>query len=219
MRRQIDWTLYLVTDQVLCRNLSIDDVVSAAVRGGVTAVQLREKDCTTRSFVELGKKLKSILDPLKVPLLINDRVDIALACEADGVHLGQSDLKYQDARKILGPNALIGLSVETFEQAIEAEQWDADYLGVSPVFETSTKKNLTTAWRIEGLSHLRKHSRHKLVGIGGIHSSNVADVITAGADGVAVVSAICGSDDPESSARGLREKIESSRKLKSEGAI
>lgn len=208
MKREVDWALYLVTDQTLCGIRKLDEVVAAAVRGGVTVVQLREKSCSTRKFVEIGLQLKSILKPLNVPLLINDRVDVALACSADGVHIGQSDLTYQQARNILGPDVLIGLSVETIEQAIEAEQWEVDYLGVSPIFETSTKNDLVPAWGIEGLKHLRKYSNHKLIGIGGIQSTNVTEVLCAGADGVAVVSAICGSSDPESATRILRQKIE-----------
>ncbi len=208
MKRPIDWRLYLVTDRRIAGARLIEDVVCAAARGGVTAVQLREKECGTREFVELGRRLKTLLVPFGVPLIINDRVDVALAVGADGVHIGQSDMKFRDARALLGPQAAIGLSVETMEQVKEAESLDAAYLGVSPVFATPTKTDTAPAWGLAGLGRLRAASRHVLVGIGGITVANAAEVIQAGADGVAVVSAICGARDPESAARELRRVVE-----------
>ncbi len=205
MRRQIDWTLYLVTDRKLCGSRTIDDVVFSAVKGGVTVVQLREKNCSTREFIELARRLKSALVPLKIPLIINDRVDIALACEADGVHIGPTDMEIKDARRLLGKNFIVGVSVESFADAHTANSSDVDYLGVSSIFETPTKTDVHKTWGLAGLRQLRKQCHKPLIAIGGINISNVSKVMNAGADGVAVVSAICGSRDPEQVARDLRD--------------
>jgi thiamine-phosphate pyrophosphorylase len=203
MRPPRDWSLYLVTDRRLSAPRSVEDVVRAALRGGITAVQLREKECATRDFIDLARALKAILGPAGIPLVINDRVDVALAACADGVHIGQSDMQYPDARRLLGPDAIIGLSVETPEQAARAASLDADYLGVGPIFPTPTKTGAAPAWGIEGLAALRRASRHVLVAIGGINRQNAGAVIEAGADGIAVVSAICAAPDPEQAAREL----------------
>jgi thiamine-phosphate pyrophosphorylase len=203
VRRRVDWRLYLVTDRGLARPRPLEEVVLAAVRGGVTVVQLREKDCGTREFVALARSLKAAL-PADVPLIVNDRLDVALAVDADGVHLGQSDMDYDDARRLMGPDRLVGISVETMEQALAAEHLDADYLGVSPVFPTPTKTDTSDGWGIEGLRALRARSKHVLVAIGGINAANARAVFDAGADGVAVVSAICAAPDPEDAARQLR---------------
>jgi thiamine-phosphate pyrophosphorylase len=207
MRTPRDWSLYLVTDRDLARGRPLDAVVAAAVRGAVSAVQLREKSCGTREFVEIGRSLRGLLAPLNVPLIVNDRVDVALAIEADGVHLGQSDMRYEDARRLMGGDALIGLSVETMEQAEQAEALDVDYLGVGPVFATATKPDASPPWGLKNLAALRRMSRHVLVAIGGIDCTNAADVIAGGADGIAVVSALCAADDPEQAACALRQAI------------
>jgi len=206
--KRADWRLYLVTDHRLAGQRPIEQVVLEAARGGVTAVQLREKEATTREFVALARRLKAQLAPLDIPLIINDRLDVALAAGADGVHLGQSDLEYDDARRLAGPDFLIGLSVETFEQALAAERMEVDYLGVSPIFPTPTKTDTGEAWGLEGLQQLRAKSRHTLVAIGGISASNARQVVAAGADGIAVVSAICAAADPAAAARQLREIID-----------
>jgi thiamine-phosphate pyrophosphorylase len=211
MRRVVDWSLYLVTDRALSLGRSIEEIVLAGVAGGVTAVQVREKECSTREFVALARSLKKLLAPHEVPLLVNDRVDVALAAGADGVHIGQSDMAYCDARALLGADALIGLSIETPEQALEAETCDCDYLGVGPIFPTATKNDAALAWGLERLAELRGTSRHRLVAIGGINASNAALAATAGADGIAVVSAICSAPDPAAVAAELRRIIEDAR--------
>ncbi len=203
MKPRPDYRLYLVTDRRLMGGRRIEDVVAAAVRGGVTVVQLREKDCPAREFIELGRALKRLLAPLGVPLLINDRVDVALACSADGVHLGQSDMEYADARRILGPDAIIGISVETPAQ----KPAEADYLGAGPVFSTPTKPDAAPPWGLEALAAYCRESPHVVVAIGGITLANARSVIEAGAGGIAVVSAICAAPDPEAAARALREAI------------
>lgn len=209
-----DLGLYLVTDRELCLGRPVERIVEAALRGGVSCVQLREKSLPTGAFVELARAIKSILEPGGVPLIINDRIDVALAAGADGVHLGQSDLSCLDARKLLGPGAIIGLSVESMDQALDAEVRDADYLGVSPIFATPTKPDIRTAWGLDGLRRLRSRSSHVLIAIGGINPSNAAQVLEAGADGLAVVSAICSAPDPENAARRLREIVDRHRSKK-----
>ena len=206
MKRAPDWSLYLVTDRRLASPRVIEDVVAAAVRGGVTAVQLREKECSVREFVELARRLKAILTPLGVPLIVNDRADVALAAGADGVHVGQSDMDCRDLRRLLGPGAIVGLSVETAEQAEEAAALPVDYLGVGPIFSTPTKPDAAPAWGLEQLAGLRRRTRRVLVAIGGIHAGNAGQVAEAGADGIAVVSAICAAANPEAAARELRNR-------------
>jgi thiamine-phosphate pyrophosphorylase len=207
MRHPADWRLYLVTDRRLAAPRPIEDVVMAAVRGGVTAVQLREKECPTREFVELARRLKSSLAPLGIPLIVNDRVDVALAAGADGVHVGQSDMEYADVRRLVGPDFVVGLSVETLEHALQASSLDVDYLGVGPIFATPTKTDAAPACGTGLLSVLRARSRHTLVAIGGINASNAPSVMEAGAHGIAVVSAICAAPDPETAARQLRRAV------------
>lgn len=200
--------LYLVTDRGLCGRKSLEDVVLQAVKGGVSCVQLREKDISTRLFVNEAQSIMKLLEPYKVPLIINDRIDVALACGADGVHIGQDDMPYAVARKLLGPKAIIGLSVETWADVEESRKLDVDYIGVSPVFETPTKTDTKGAWGLDGLAEIKKISRHPLVAIGGLNESNVRETIEAGADSVAVVSAICAASDPEAAARKLTGMIE-----------
>ena len=188
--------IYLVTDGRLCRNFSLEDTVVKAVKAGVKYVQLREKHASTKDFVDTAVRLKKKLAEFNIPLIINDRIDVALASNADGVHIGQSDMPFEIARKLMGQNAVIGLSVETWEDVEQAEKTDADYLGVSPVFPTSTKKDTKKPWGLEGLEKIRTFSQIPLVAIGGINRSNAEKVIKAGADCLAVVSAICAADDP-----------------------
>lgn len=195
--------LYLVTDRDLIGDRRLDDVVLAAVDAGASCVQLREKHATTRTFVDGARQLLPLLRARGVPLMINDRVDVALAVGADGVHLGQQDLQPTTARRVLGPDAIIGLSVETDADVAAAEALDVDYLGVSPIFDTPTKRDTLAAWGLDGLARVRRRSRHRLVAIGGLHAGNAAAAIAAGADAVAVVSAVCAAADPYSAAAEL----------------
>lgn len=199
--------LYFVTDSKLIGNKSILDVVVDSVLGGVGIVQLREKNISTKDFCDIAIQLQKILKKLHVPLIINDRLDIALACNADGLHIGQNDLPYHLARKILGTKAIIGLSVETLEQVQNAEKLDVDYLGVSPIFSTATKTDITNIWGLSGLQKVREISHHKLVAIGGINNDNVQSVMRAGADSVAVVSYICSAKNPQLAARNIKQLI------------
>jgi thiamine-phosphate pyrophosphorylase len=200
--------LYLVTDRGLAGDRPLEEVVLAAVEGGAGVVQLREKELATRAFVESARRLKALLEPRGIPLIVNDRGDVALAAGADGVHLGQEDMAYPDARALLGPDAIIGLSVETPEDVREAEGFDVDYLGVSPIFPTPTKSDTKGAWGLDGLAEVRRMSRHRLVAIGGLNATNAADAIRAGADAVAVVSAICAAADPRRAAEELAAVVD-----------
>ena len=169
-------------------------------------VQLREKDASTGEFVELGRKLMTVLKPLGVPLIINDRVDVALAVDADGVHIGQSDMPYADARRLLGHDKIIGLSVENFEDLDIANTLDVDYVGISPVYGTPTKTDTAEPFGLEGLRKAVQMSAHPTVAIGGMNASTIGEVIAAGADGVAVVSAICSASSPRAAAAELLSK-------------
>jgi len=182
-----DFGLMLVTDRALSGGRSIEKIVETAAAGGVSIVQLREKDATTREFVAIGRRVAEILRSRRIPLIINDRVDVALAVLADGVHLGTSDMSVTDARAILGPRAIIGLSVENEKQAVTAERLDVDYLGVSPVFSTPTKTDTGAPWGVEGLWRLRPLVKKPLIAIGGITQARDAiEFMIAGATAVAV---------------------------------
>ncbi|MDH3878101.1 MAG: thiamine phosphate synthase [Desulfobacterales bacterium] len=203
----VDYSLYLVTDRGLARGRSTLEIVSAAVHGGATVVQLREKDCSTRDFIEQALTIKAFLKDRGVPLMINDRLDVAQAVKADGVHLGQTDMPLKVAKKILGDSMIIGISAESQQDAVEAEKGGADYLGVSPIYATPTKSDTALPLGLEGLREIRKAVRLPLVGIGGLNRDNAAEVIRSGADGVAVVSAIVAADDPQTAADALKQII------------
>ncbi|PKQ62107.1 thiamine-phosphate diphosphorylase [Labilibaculum filiforme] len=204
----LDLSLYLVTDQSLSKGRTHEYIVAEAVKGGVTVVQLREKNISSREFYELAKALMLIVKPLGIPLIINDRLDIALAVDADGLHIGQSDLPYEVARKLLGKNKIIGLSIETIEQAWEANKLDVDYIGLSPVFSTNTKLDINTPLELSGVKKIAGFTKHKTVAIGGINNENAESIISSGADGIAVVSAIVSHDNPQQAASELKAIID-----------
>lgn len=199
--------LYLVTDRGLSLGRDLLWVVREAVAGGVTIVQLREKDTGTRDFVALGRQLVEELRPLGVPLIINDRVDVALAVGADGVHIGQSDMPYADARRLLGPDKIIGLSVETMDEVKEANSLDVDYIAMSPVYSTATKTDTAPPFGLEGLRQAAALTVHPSVAIGGMNRQTVAGAMACGIDGVAVVSAICSAPDPRAASSDLLTDI------------
>lgn len=204
----IDYSLYLVTDRSLSKGRSTAEIVAAAVAGGVSCIQLREKSCGTREFLNEALALQPLLKSRNIPLIINDRLDIALAIEADGVHLGQSDMPIGMARKIAGASLIIGISAESVDDALRAEQEGADYIGISPVFSTPTKTDIAPPLGLEGVRQIRALVDIPLVGIGGIHSDNAESVLAAGADGIAVVSAIVSAADPASAAKKLKTLID-----------
>lgn len=212
--KAIDWSLYLVLERSMIKGRSLEEFLVEAVLNGVGVVQLREKESSAREFLEIARVVRDILAPYKVPLLINDRLDVAVASGAHGVHLGQSDMPYREARKMLGGKAIIGLTVSTMDEVRLCEDFDVDYLGVSAIFPTPTKSDVKHIIGLEGLKKMRKISRHTLIGIGGINAGNAGEVIKAGADGIAVVSAICASTNPAKSAAELSSIIKKSKKEK-----
>ncbi len=206
-----DYGLYLVTDRGLAEGRELGDIVGEAVAGGVTCVQLREKRCDTRDFIDQARRLMALLEPAGIPLIINDRLDVALAVGAAGVHLGQKDMAIADARRLAGSRMIIGISAESLEDAVRAEAEGADYIGISPVFATATQADAAPPLGIEGVRRIRAAVTLPLVGIGGISRDNAGAVIAAGADGVAVVSAIVAAKCPRSAARELRELVDQTR--------
>lgn len=203
----IDLTLCLVTDTALCGSRGVVPTVRAAVKGGATAVQLRDKDASARELCALAASVREALDGEGVPLLVNDRLDVALAAGADGVHLGQSDLPVEPARRLAGPDFVIGLSVSTMQELRAADalpRGTVDYLGVSPVFGTPTKPDAADAVGLDGLGAFCAGTQLPCVAIGGIGPHNAAAVRATGVAGIAVVSAICAADDVTRAAASLR---------------
>lgn len=201
--------LYLVTDRDLARGRPLAEVVRAAVRGGVTAVQVREKDLSTRAFIAEAAEVARSLSGTGVRLFINDRADVGLALGVDGVHVGQEDLPAADARRLIGPDLLLGVSVATPGEARQALDDGADYVSVSPVFLTPTKPDADIAVGLDGVAEIRRAvGDAPVLAIGGIDAGNARSVTTAGADGVSVVSAIMAAADPEAAAREILSEVE-----------
>ncbi len=200
-------TLYLVTDRGMLGGKELLRTVEEAVRGGVGMVQLREKECPTRDFVALARAMKAVLTRYNVPLLINDRVDVALAAGADGVHVGQSDMAVEDVRRLLSQGAIVGLSVESEAQLMAAGRLEVDYVALSPIFSTPTKEDTLIEWGLEGIRHAREVLRRPIAAIGGINRLNAAQIAAAGADYVCVVSAVCAPADPQRAAEELKALI------------
>ena len=218
----VDLRLYGIIDPEQTRGRDLGLVVQAAVAGGCTLIQYRDKQADTRSLVARARSLKTALEGSRVPLLVNDRVDVALAAGADGVHLGQDDMHASDARKLLGPRAIIGLTVNTVSEADELYRLPADYACIGGVFATTSKANPQPPIGLEGFS--RVAFRARLAGgklpvgaIAGITPSNTAHVIAAGADGVAVISAVFAADDIQAAARRLRSTVDQA--LAARGAL
>jgi thiamine-phosphate pyrophosphorylase len=204
----IDYSLMYVTDDSVTDDVAFFRILENSLKGGATIIQLREKYCTTYSFYKRALRSKILCDRYNVPLIINDRIDIALAIDAAGVHIGQSDLPYAAARKLVGRNKIIGLSISNCAQAKEAESQSVDYIGISPIFNTSTKKSdLAAALGIEGLKMIRPLFSKPIVCIGGIKQTNVTEIIKNGADGIAVISAISQAIDPKKETEKLKKII------------
>jgi len=201
--RDFDLGVYLVTDRVCCGARSVDEVVSAAIDGGVTLVQLRDKNIDARPMLALGRRLLDLLRPAGIGLIVNDRIDVALALDAEGVHIGQQDIPYPEARRQLGPTKIIGVSVGSEAEARQAAGWDVDYVGVGPVYPTATKPDAGMALGADETARLARISGHRAVAIGGIDATNAAALYAAGLEGVAVVSAICSAADPGAATREL----------------
>ncbi|MFH0274312.1 thiamine phosphate synthase [Vibrio jasicida] len=196
------YRLYLVTDDQ--QDLAtLKRVVRKAVEGGVTMVQVREKHGDVRAFIERAQAVKDILKDTDVPLIINDRVDVALAVDADGVHLGQSDIPATIARELIGPNKILGLSIENEEQLAEADSLPIDYIGLSAIFATPTKTNTKKHWGIDGLKMALETTSLPIFAIGGINENNIPLLSATGVHGLALVSAICHAEDPKAASEYL----------------
>ena len=208
---KIDFSLYLITDRGLAPGKPIQDIVAKALQGGVTCVQVREKNCDGNEFLVISRSIQKISRAANVPFLINDRIDIALVSDADGVHIGQDDIPLGPARTLVGSNRLVGVSAGTIEDAREAEAGGADYIGAGPVFSTDTKNDAGKPIGIEGLQQIVESVSIPVVGIGGIHRKNVRGVIQCGAAGAAVISAIISAENPESAAREIYDVIQEAR--------
>lgn len=204
--------LYLVTDRYLCGKLGPIDTVKQAVMGGVTCVQLRDKDCTTDELIQYGKHIKEFLDHKNIPLIVNDNLEAAIQIGASGIHVGQSDMKVSDIRDIIGSSMIVGLSCENLEQARLVDSKDVDYIGISPLFTTPTKQNHSTPIGMQGLSDMVELLDLPCVAIGGIKLEHCREIFSRGACGVAVISAICGQPSPEMAARRFQSEIKSFEK-------
>ncbi|WP_434983918.1 thiamine phosphate synthase [Vreelandella zhaodongensis] len=198
-----DLSLYLVTDTALCDPLGIEKTVEAAVQGGITMVQLRDKHASDEHMISQAKRLKAMLAGSGVPLIINDRLNVALASQADGLHVGQSDMAVQEARHALGQHAIIGLSINTLDQLQGAPVELLDYVGLGPVFATGSKQDHAQPIGFDGLARLASVCQLPSVAIGGLKAEHTAQVKIAGASGIAVISAICGQPDPRLAAQAF----------------
>jgi thiamine-phosphate pyrophosphorylase len=196
----LDLTLYFVTPPIPDNLDYWEHLIKEAVLGGVTVVQIRDKSCSTRKMIKAARRVHPFLKERGIPLLVNDRADIAYVLALDGVHLGQSDLSVAEARMILGTKAIIGISLETREQIKTIV--GADYIAASPVLPSKTKATLSS-WGLEGLKALRKEISVPLIAIGGIRESNLPDILALGVNGVAVISAIASSSNPRAAAAHL----------------
>ena len=202
----IDYSVYLVTDRDLLKGRKLTEVIEEAILGGTSIVQLREKYASSLEFYEVAKEVKKITDKYNVPLIINDRIDIALAIDASGVHLGQSDIPCSIARKILPQGKIIGVSAHNLNEAEKALKDGADYLGCGAVFNTSTKKDVTTL-SYEGLKEITDNINIPIVAIGGINENNIITLKGSGINGVAVVSSIIGKENVKGASEKLKELV------------
>ena len=204
--KNVDYTLYLVTDRDVLRGRDLIKCIEESILGGVTLVQLREKNVTSREFYEIAIKVKEVTSRYNIPLIINDRLDIALAIDADGLHIGQKDLPASVARKILGKEKILGVSAATLQESLKAEKDGADYLGVGAVFSTSTKKD-TRDVSYETLSSITSSVNIPVVAIGGINEKNVTKLKESNIDGIAVISCILGKEDVKGAAEKMLDRF------------
>lgn len=199
--------LYIVTDRKASRGRDHMSMVRAALDGGADVIQLRDKDLSGRDLYALAREMASLVHASRARFIVNDRLDIALAAGADGVHLGQYDLPVAAARSLSPPSFIIGASVGSVEEALAAERDGADYIALSPVFSTPTKDDAGPGHGLEVLREIKAAVKLPVIAIGGVNAGNVTEVVAAGADGVAVISAVLGADDVEAAARSMRELV------------
>lgn len=201
--------VYVITDRRTAGERSLVEIVRAALRGGANVIQLRDKDVPVRDMIALGQALLPLTREAGVPLIVNDRIDVALALDADGVHVGQDDIPAEVARQIIGPDRILGVSAATVEQAQQAARAGATYLGVGDIFGTPSKPDAGPPIGLASLAEITRAVHLPVLGIGGVTIANAASVVQAGAVGVAVISAVIGAPDPEAATRALHEAIDS----------
>lgn len=206
MKPKIDYSVYLVTDRDLMSTETIEEAIEQAIAGGTTLIQLREKECSSLDFYNTALKVKEICHRNNVPLLINDRLDIALAVDADGVHVGQSDLPASVVRKIIGEDKIIGVSAGNLKDAVRAEKDGADYIGVGAMYATGTKKDAKPT-SLETLKEIRRNVNIPIVVIGGINKERIKDFQGIDIDGLAIVSAIIAQKDIKKAASDIRSEF------------
>ena len=204
----MNYDLYIITDQRISHGKSHLEVAEAALAGGATVIQFRDKEMKDSEAVVACREIYKLTKKKGVSFIVNDRVEIAKAVDADGVHLGQEDMSFSSARKILGKEKIIGISVETVEQALKAVEGGADYLGVGPIYPTASKPDAGKVLGIARLKEIRESVNIPIVAIGGINENNLEEVLRAGADGVAVISAVVSASDITEACRKLKNKIE-----------
>ena len=204
----MNYDLYIITDQRISHGKSHLEVAEAALAGGATVIQFRDKEMKDSEAVVACREIYKLTKKKGVSFIVNDRVEVAKAVDADGVHLGQEDMSFSSARKILGKEKIIGISVETVEQALKAVEGGADYLGVGPIYPTATKPDAGKVLGIARLKEIRESVNIPIVAIGGINENNLEEVLKAGVDGVAVISAVVSAPDITEACRKLKNKIE-----------
>ena len=206
-KEHIDYKLYLCTDRTLQKEKKLEEIVEQAVKGGCSVVQLREKECSTKEFIELARSVKKVTDRYGIPLIINDRIDIMMAVDADGVHLGQDDMMVRDARKLIGTKKIIGCSAHNLEEARRAYEEGADYLGVGAIYPTTTKVK-TVLTSTDTLRDICNAVPIPANAIGGLNKDNIDVLAGIPIAGICVVSAIMKADDPRQAAIELKEKVQ-----------
>jgi thiamine-phosphate pyrophosphorylase len=207
----VDSRLYVITGHQFLKGRPLEDVIRAAILGGADTIQLREKDYSGRELLQAGTVLRQLTRELGARLIVNDRIDVAKAIDADGVHLGQGDLPIEVARAILGPDKIVGLSTHNVAEAVAAERAGANYIGLGPMKPTQTKLDTEPVVGPAGIKEVRRHVALPIVAIGGIKQEDVAEIIRSGANAVAIISAIVGSDDVEGAARMVRAIVDEER--------
>jgi thiamine-phosphate pyrophosphorylase len=205
VKPKADYSLYLVTDRVILKGRDLLQAVEEAIQGGVTLVQLREKTISSRDFYTLALHMKDLTRKYRIPLIINDRLDIMLAVDADGLHVGEDDLPLATARRLLGPDKILGYSAGNVTEALRGQEEGADYLGSGPVYPTGSKADAGEPIGLTGLQAIKESVKIPVVAIGGIDLGRIPKVRETGVDGIAVISAILGQPDPKEASKALAE--------------
>jgi thiamine-phosphate pyrophosphorylase len=208
----MNFELYVITDEAIAGGRSHVEIAQQALRGGADVIQLRDKGRSCAELACVGREIAAIIRKAGAVFIVNDRLDVAIACGADGVHLGQDDMRLSTARQLAPPGFIIGISVGTVAEAIDAEREGADYIALSPTFSTISKEDAGCGHGLERLREIRRAVSLPLVAIGGINRHNARDVIAAGADGIAVISAVVASPDITSAARELKDLVQESKR-------